>query len=291
MQGMENSVQQSLDLAQGSAQQAVNMVVALVSTWGLKVIGAIAVLIIGRWVAGAFRSKVRGSIEKSKVDSTLAPFFSSAVYYLIITVVVIAVLNLFGVETTSLIAVLGAAGLAVGLAMQGTLSNFAAGVMLLVFRPFRPGDYVNAGGNAGTVVEIGIFTTIMNTIDNVQVIVPNSAVFGQTIMNYSANPLRRNDLVIGVSYGDDLGKALEVIQKTLNADSRVLEDPQAVVAVSELGDSSVNFVVRPWCKKEDYWPLRFDLTRQIKENLEAAGCSIPFPQRDVHIIGSEASAA
>jgi small conductance mechanosensitive channel len=288
---MENSVEQSLDLAQGSAQQAVNMVVALVSSWGLQVIGAIAVLIIGRWVAGAFRNKVRSSIEKSKVDSTLAPFFSSAVYYLVITVVVIAVLNLFGVETTSLIAVLGAAGLAVGLAMQGTLSNFAAGVMLLVFRPFRPGDYVNAGGTAGTVAEIGIFTTVMNTPDNVQIIVPNSAVFGQTILNYSANALRRNDLVIGVSYGDDLGKALEAIQKTLSADSRVLADPQAVVAVSELGDSSVNFVVRPWCKKEDYWALRFDLTRKIKENLEAAGCSIPFPQRDLHIIGSEASAA
>jgi len=204
-------------------------------------------------------------------------------YYVVLAVVVIAVLNLFGVQTTSLIAVLGAAGLAVGLALQGTLSNFAAGVMLLVFRPFRIGDYVDIAGTAGSVVEIGLFTVALNTPDNVRIIVPNSSVYGQTISNYAANPTRRNDLVIGIAYGDDIGKAISTIEAVLAADARVLKDPAPVVATSELADSSVNIVVRPWCTKEDYWGLRFDLTRKIKEELEAAGCSIPFPQRDVHL--------
>jgi small conductance mechanosensitive channel len=197
--------------------------------------------------------------------------------------VVIAVLSLFGIETTSLIAVLGAAGLAVGLALQGTLSNFASGVMLLLFRPFKVGDYVEIAGEGGSVQEIGIFSTQLHTPDNVKIAIPNSAVYGQTIKNYSANDTRRNDLVIGISYDDDIARAVETIQRILAADSRVLEDPEPVVAVADLADSSVNLVVRPWCAGSDYWPLRFDLTRQIKEELEAAGCSIPYPQRDVHL--------
>ena len=169
------------------------------------------------------------------------------------------------------------------LALQGTLSNFSAGVMLLIFRPFRVGDFVDAAGVAGSVKEIGVFTTTMASGDNVNIIVPNSAIFGATIKNFSTNDTRRNDLVIGVSYDDDLQVAADTIQRVLAADDRVLRDPAPTIAVSELGDSSVNFVVRPWCKKEDYWGLRFDLTRQLKEQLEAAGCSIPFPQQDVHM--------
>jgi len=156
-------------------------------------------------------------------------------------------------------------------------------VMLLMFRPFRVGDYVDIAGTAGSVVEIGLFTVALNTPDNVRIIVPNSSVYGQTISNYAANPTRRNDLVIGIAYGDDIGVAIATIEKILADDARVLKDPAPVVATSELGDSSVNIVVRPWCTKEDYWPLHFDLTRRIKEGLEAAGCSIPFPQRDVHL--------
>jgi small conductance mechanosensitive channel len=280
---MEESTQEALGMAQASAQEAANMVVTLVSTWGLQVIGALAVLIIGRWIAGRIRKGVGRALEKTGTDATLVPFFSSFAYYIVIAVVVIAVLNLFGVQTTSLIAVLGAAGLAVGLALQGTLSNFAAGVMLLGFRPFRVGDYVDIAGTAGSVSEIGLFTVTLNTPDNVRIIVPNSAVYGQTISNYAANATRRNDLLIGISYGDDISKAISTIEGILAADSRVLKDPAPVVATSELADSSVNIVVRPWCAKEDYWALRFDLTRQIKEGLEAAGCSIPFPQRDVHL--------
>jgi len=257
--------------------------IQLLSTWGLQVLGALAVLVIGRWVAGKLRKGTARALERTKTDATLVPFLSAIVYYLALAVVLIAVLGLFGIETTSLIAVLGAAGLAVGLALQGTLSNFSSGVMLLVFRPFRAGDYVVVGGTAGTVQEVGIFTTVLHTPDNVRIIVPNSAIYGSTITNYSANETRRNDLVVGVSYGDDLALAQKTIESVLASDSRVLEDPAPVVAVSELGDSSVNFVVRPWCQASDYWALRFDLTRRLKEELEQAGCSIPFPQRDVHV--------
>lgn len=284
---MEESAQEALNMAQTSAQEAANIVITLISSWGLRVLGALAVLIIGRWIAGRIRSGVRRGLEKAQADKALVPFFSSMAYYVVIAVTLIAVLNLFGIETTSLIAVLGAAGLAVGLALQGTLSNFAAGVMLLVFRPFRIGDYVDIAGTAGSAIEIGLFTVTLDTPDNVRIIVPNSTVFGQTIKNYAANETRRNDLVVGISYDDDIGKAISTIEKILTADARVLKDPAPVVATSELGDSSVNLVVRPWCSKEDYWTLRFDLTRRIKEGLEAAGCSIPFPQQDVHLFRAQ----
>jgi small conductance mechanosensitive channel len=274
------------------ASGLLNTVSGLISTWGLKVVGAIAVLIIGTMVAKVIRNAVRRGLERSELDDTLVPFITKMVYYLLLAFVVLAVLNLFGIQTTSFIAVLGAAGLAVGLALQGTLSNFSAGVMLLVFRPFQVGDFIDAGGTAGSVIEIGIFSTTLHSPDNVRIIVPNSAVYGQTIKNFSANDTRRNDMVVGVSYDDDLNKAAEVINRVLAADSRVLKDPEPTVAVSEMADSSVNFVVRPWCKKEDYWGLRFDLTKALKEELEAAGCSIPYPQQDVYmhqVAGSSAA--
>jgi small conductance mechanosensitive channel len=266
-----------------NAQDLVQTIVTVVSTWGLRVIGAIAVLIVGRIVAGSLRRATRRALERAELDAVLVPFFANAVYYLTLIAVVIAVLGLFGIETTSLIAVLGAAGLAVGLALQGTLSNFAAGVMLLIFRPFKVGDYVEVAGAAGSVQEVGIFSTVLHTPDNVRITIPNSSVYGDTIKNYSANDTRRNDLVIGISYGDDIARAIEIVGGILSADSRVLDDPEATVAVAELADSSVNLVVRPWCAGADYWPLRFDLTRKLKEELEAAGCSIPYPQRDVHL--------
>jgi len=206
-----------------------------------------------------------------------------------VAVVLIAVLNLFGIETTSLVAVLGAAGLAIGLALQGTLSNFSAGVMLLVFRPIKIGDYVEIAGHGGTVKEIGVFVTELATPDNVKIIIPNSSVFGDTIKNYSANDTRRIDLVMGISYDDDIAKAIDTINQVLGKESRLLSEPAPTVAVAELGDSSVNLVVRPWCAGSDYWPTRFDLTRALKEELEAAGCSIPYPQRDVHMIAEKAS--
>jgi small conductance mechanosensitive channel len=267
-----------------STEQLIETTLTLVSTWGLQVIGAIAVLIVGRWIAGLLRRAVTRGLERARVDATLVPFLAGMTYYLALAVVLIAVLGLFGIETTSLVAVVGAAGLAVGLAMQGTLANFSSGVMLLVFRPFGKGDFVEVAGVKGSVQQIGIFTTTLSTPDNVCIIVPNSAVSGAIISNYSANDTRRNDMVFGVSYVDDLANAEDAIRRVLAADSRVLKDPEPVVAVAELADSSVNFVVRPWCGKDDYWPLRFDLTRRIKDELESSGCSIPFPQRDLHIV-------
>jgi small conductance mechanosensitive channel len=270
--------------AQETAQEAISSAIDLISTWGLQVIGAIAVLIIGRWLAGMVRKGVRHSMEKGKVDASLVPFVSSMAYYGVLTIVIIAVLNLFGIQTTSLIAILGAAGLAIGLALQGTLSNFSAGTMLLLFRPIRVGDYVDIGGVAGTTEEIGVFTTTLNTPDNVRVIVPNANIYGSVIKNFSANETRRVDLVMGISYGDDIGKAIAAITEIVQRDERVLTDPAPTIAVAELADSSVNLVVRPWCQGTDYWPLRYDLMRALKEGLEAAGCSIPFPQQDLHVI-------
>lgn len=275
----------------GTLDSVVEASAGLVSTWGLNVIGAIGVLIVGRWVAGIVRKTARKGLEKGNVDAALIPFLSGMAYYVVLAVVLIAVLNLFGIQTTSLIAVLGAAGLAVGLALQGTLSNFAAGTMLLLFRPFRPGNFVEVAGVAGTVAEIGIFTTVLNTGDNIRILVPNASIYGDTIKNYSANETRRVDMVMGISYDDDIGRAIEVINRVVANDKRVLADPAPTVAAAELGDSSVNIVVRPWCQGADYWGLKFDLTRELKEQLEAAGCSIPFPQRDVHVIQEGGAAA
>ena len=266
----------------------VEELVALVSAWGLRVIGALALLVVGRIVAGSLRSGARRTMERRELDAALIPFLSGIVYYLVVAVVLIAVLGLFGIETTSLVAVLGAAGLAVGLALQGTLSNFAAGVMLLVFRPFRPGDYVETAGTAGSVKEIGIFTTTLATPDNVKVIVPNSAAFAGNISNYSAYGTRRNDLVIGISYDDSIGTAIETIERIVSSDERVLKDPAPLVAVGGLGDSSVDLIVRPWSRTSDYWDVYWDVTEQVKRTFDAEGVSIPFPQRDVHLIPAPA---
>lgn len=268
----------------------IEAVVNLITTWGLRVVGAIALLIIGRMVASAIRKGVSRSLVRGKVDDTLVPFFSSMAYYLALTIVIIAMLGVFGIPTASFVAVLGAAGLAVGLALQGTLSNFSAGVMLLMFRPFRVGQLVDAGGTLGVVTEIGIFSTSMNSLDNKQIIIPNAQVYGQTLTIYDGNDTRRVDMMVGIGYGDNIGVAIDTINKIIAADARVLKDPAPTVAVFAMGESSVDLVVRPWCKTEDYWKVCWDLTRQFKEGLEAAGCSIPFPQRDVHMIREEDAA-
>lgn len=268
---------------QAYIQELLTTATAWVTEWGLEVLGALVVLVLGRLAAGWVRRGIGTMLTRGKVDQTLVPFLSGIAYYGVIAMVLVAVLGMIGVQTASLIAVLGAAGLAVGLALQGTLSSFAGGVMLLVFRPFRVGDYVEAGGAAGSVQSVGLFSTTFHTPDNVRIIVPNSRIYGDIVKNYAANDTRRNDMVVGISYDDDIGVAIETIREILRGDDRVLAEPAPVVAVSELGDSSVNLVVRPWCKREDYWALRFDMMRALKERLETAGCSIPFPQRDVHL--------
>ena len=252
----------------------------------LNLLAAAAIFIIGRWVARLIAGLVTKMMNKAKVDPALSKFVKSLLYNIILVFVIIAALGRLGVQTGSFIAIIGAAGLAVGLALGGTLSNFASGVLLIIFKPFTVGDFIEAGGAMGSVKEIQIFNTILSSPDNKKVIIPNAQVTGGNIVNYSANGTRRVDLVIGVSYEDDLKKARQVIESVLKVDSRILPDPAYTVAVSELGDSSVNFVVRPWVNSDDYWAVYFDLTEKIKVTLEENGLSIPFPQRDVHLFNA-----
>jgi len=269
---------------QDKISEVYRAVVETIATYGLDVLGAIVILIVGMMFAGwAQRATLRGLSKINRLDETLRVFFGSIVKYTIIIFVLLAVLNQFGVQTTSLIAVLGAAGLAIGLAVQGTLSNVAAGVMLLIFRPFKVGDAIDAGGQSGTVRELGLFLTELTTPDNVRISVPNASIWGSAIKNYSANPTRRVDLVVGIAYGDDIDKAIASIKAVIEGDARSHKDPAPLVAVVELADSSVNLVIRVWCASGDYWPLRFDLNKAIKERLDADGITIPFPQREIHM--------
>lgn len=255
---------------------------ALVETYLAPFVGGVLVLAAG-WMLSGILSRWVGKVlrRSERVDVTLALFFQSLVRYLILVVTVIAVLELFGVETTSLIAVLGAASLAIGLALQGTLQNLAAGVMLILFRPFKVGDFVEAGGQTGTVKSINLFTTEMATGDNVQIIAPNSSIWGTAVRNFSFHDTRRVDLVFGISYDDDIGKAIQTIRGVAEGDERGLKDPALFLAVTNLGDSSVDLTLRIWCKAPDYWALRFDLLRQVKEALDAEGISIPYPHMQV----------
>lgn len=252
-------------------------------SYGLQIVGSIAIFIIGRIVIGFLIGIFRRLMNKSKMDVTLSKFLLSIVRIALLTVLIIIILDNLGIQTTSFVAILGAAGLAVGFALQGSLGNFASGVMIIIFRPFKAGDFVEAGGVSGSVEEITIFNTIMKTPDNKMVIVPNSKVTGESIVNYSAMDTRRVDLVFGIGYDDDIRKAKETLEQILREDSRILDDPAPVVAVSELGDSSVNFVARPWVKTADYWAVYFDVTEKVKLTFDEKGISIPFPQNDVHL--------
>lgn len=275
-----------------SAGEVWALVVGLVTTYGLSVVGAIVILIVGFMVAGWVKRSVNSSLTKvEKVDETLRGFFSSLAYYAVVIFTIIAVLSQFGVETTSFIAIVGAAGLAIGLALQGTLSSVAAGVMLLLFRPFKVGDYVEGGGLAGTVKNVTLFVTEMATPDNVQIIVPNAQIWGSPIKNYSFHATRRVDIAIGIAYEDEIDKALAAIVDESKKDSRVMADPAPMAAVTDLGDSSVNFAVRVWCNAADYWDLKFALTKNLKNRLDSEGITIPYPQRTVHTVASAAAAA
>ncbi|WP_212747657.1 mechanosensitive ion channel family protein [Fodinibius saliphilus] len=252
--------------------------------YGLKVVGAIFVLVVGWIVAGWLSKKVQRQCESSEtIDDTLTPLLAKVTKILGLTVVVIFVLNMVGIQTASLVAVLGAAGLAAGLAWQGTLSDIAAGVMLLVMRPFNVGDSIEVDGTSGTVEEIGVVMTKVNTFDNVAIVMPNSNVWGSNIKNMSANDKRRIDLVIGFGYDDDIDHAIETIKNILDNEDRILEEPEPKVAVSELGGSSVNLMVRPWAKQEDFWSLKYDLIKRIKERFDEEGISFPYPSKDVYL--------
>jgi small conductance mechanosensitive channel len=258
----------------------------LIAVYGLKVVAAILILVIGRFVAILLKKVIQKLLKRGNVEDTLISFIASLSYVAMMAFIIIAALGQLGIQTASFVAVLGAAGLAVGLALQGSLSNFAAGVMMIIFKPFKAGDFIEAGGSAGVVEEIGIFTTVLKTPDNKKVIIPNSGVTGGNIVNYSAKEQRRVDIVAGVSYSDDLDKVRRVLEQILGEDERILKDPAPLIGLLELGDSSVNFTVRSWVKSEDYWGVFFDTQEKIKKRFDAEGISIPFPQRDVHLFQS-----
>lgn len=265
------------------SKEQMEQLIVVVTDYGLRIVAALLILIIGKWLAGWIRRLARQAMERSKVDEVLVGFLGNILYYLLIVAVLITAVSQLGVQTTSFIAVLGAAGLAVGLALQGSLANFASGVLIILFRPFKVGDFVEAGGVSGAVDEIGILMTHMHTFDNKALVIPNSQVMGTHIINYTARDTRRCDMVFGISYSDDIDKAKEVFAEVIAGDERCLQEPAPNIAVSELGDSSVNFLVRPWVKTEDYWPVYWSMQEKMKKRLEAAGITIPFPQRDVHL--------
>jgi small conductance mechanosensitive channel len=251
---------------------------------GLNLLAAVVIFYVGRAIARMLTKGVRRLMNSQSVDPILVSFVTSLVQWGLMAFVIIAAITKLGVQTASLVALIGAAGLAVGLAMQGSLANFAAGVLIVLFRPYRVGDWVEAAGVSGSVLQVQVLTTILQTPDNKQIIIPNGQIMDNIITNYNANPTRRVDLVIGVSYSDDLDKVRSTITELVNADSRILKVPECQIAVSELGESSVDFVVRPWVNSADYWEVKFAVTEAIKKRFDKEGISIPFPQRDVHII-------
>lgn len=251
--------------------------------WGPPLVSAIAVFILGRMISRVMSGMIVRGSRRAKIDETLARFLGNLAYIMMLTAVCIASLGCLGVDTTSLSAVLAAAGFAVGMALQGSLGNVAAGVLLVFFKPFKVGDLIDVGGTLGKVVEIQIFNTILLSPDNVRIIFPNSSITGGTIRNMSAEPIRRVDLVIGCSYNDDLRAIRAFLEEVVKTDSRILLDPAPVVAVSELAESSVNFVVRPWVASADYASVKFALTEKIKLGFDERGLTIPFPSRDVFI--------
>ena len=262
----------------------------VVAVWGLKVIAAVAIFIIGRWIAKLIRRIVRRVMEKAEVEPIIIGFVSSMAYIALLAFVVIAALGQLGIQTTSFIAILGAAGLAIGLALQGSLANFAAGFLMIIFRPFKVGDFIEGAGVAGVVQNIQIFTTTLNTPDNKTIIIPNAKLSGDNIINYSAQETRRVDMTVGVAYDADLAHVKNVLNDIIGKDERILADPEPQVAVAELADNSVNFVVRVWTNTADYWGVMFDTTETIKNRFDKEGIGIPFPQRDIHIVSGGAVA-
>jgi small conductance mechanosensitive channel len=261
-------------------------IMAMVQGFGLRLIYAVLVIVIGLWIAKEITSAVKKTMNKRGFDPSLQPFLGGIIDTLLKVMVCISAISMLGVQMTSFVAILGAAGLAVGMALSGTLSNFAGGVMILIFKPFKAGDFIEAQGHMGTVSEIQIFHTILKTPDNKTIIIPNDGLSTGSMTNFSTEPQRRVDMTFGIGYGDDTAKAREVMMGLINADDRILKDPEPFVAVSELADSSVNFVVRVWCNAADYWGIYFDMQEKIYNTFNTEGLNIPFPQMDVHVHNS-----
>ena len=255
----------------------------LLTQWGTSIVLALVIFYVGRWVVNRITNLMTSIAAKRDMDETLVNFLVSIGHWVGLLFVVIASLSQLGIDTTSLVALLGAAGLAIGLSLQGSLANFAAGVMIVVFKPFKKGDFVDAGGAMGSVDKITIFTTVLTTPDNKEIIVPNGGIIGGNIINFSARDTRRVDMVFGIGYGDDIKKAKALLEEIIKADDRILAEPAPVVALGELADSSVNFLVRPWVNASDYWAVLWDTNETVKQRFDEEGISIPFPQMDVHM--------
>jgi small conductance mechanosensitive channel len=272
-------------------EQLTEMAIQWAATSGISIVTALLVFIFGLWGARILRGTLRKILTRKEIEPTLVKFGTSLIYAILVIFVVTAALNNLGIQTTSIIAVLGAAGLAVGLALQDSLSNFAAGVLILIFHPFRVGDYIEGAGVSGTVVELGIFVTHLKTPDNKAIFVPNGKLAGDNLINYTINDTRRMDLVVGVGYGDDIRLVEKTLREILDEDKRVLSDPAPMVFVLELADSSVNFAVRPWVPTAQYWDIYFEIFGKIKTRLDEKGIEIPFPQRVVHHTSEQPEAA
>jgi len=274
---------QKINTEQIDISRYVDIVTTYMSEYSLKIVAAVLIFVVGKWALRKITSISKKLMEKAKVDQTLVEFAESLIYFALLLMVILASLNALGVNTTSFIAVFGAAGLAVGLALQGSLANIGAAVLIIVFRPFKVGDFIEAGGATGTVDDINLFSTIISPIDNRTIIVPNSAIVSGNITNFSNKEKRRIDHIFGIGYNDDLKLAKEILSDILNSDERILREPAPFVAVSELADSSVNFVTRAWVKSEDYWDVHFDLLEKVKLTFDEKGISIPYPQMDLHL--------
>jgi len=256
--------------------------------WGIDLVLALTIFIAGRWLARAISKMVKRLMKKAGVDEILTSFIGNMLYFSLLIVVMIAALDKLGVNTSSILAIFAAAGLAVGLALKDSLSNFAAGVMLVMFKPFKAGDFIEAGGTTGVVEKLRIFSTVMRTGDNREITIPNSFIYGGTIINYSARDTRRIDLIFSIGYGDNIRQAKALIEEAMSEDERILKDPTPVILLMELGDSSVDLAARPWVNSSDYWVVRGDLMERVKEKFDANGISIPYPQQDLHLYKADA---
>ena len=263
--------------------EIINSITQIAADFGLRVLYAVLIIIVGRWVVKLLLKIIKAALEKTTVEETVRIFVANLLNTLLMVIIFIAAINQLGIETTSIIAMLGAAGLAIGLALQGSLANFAAGILIVIFRPYNVGDYIEAGSAAGTVLDIQIFSTVLKTPDNKVVVVPNGTIMDSSIINYTGQATRRVDIVASCGYEDDIDKVKDILKDILNQDERILEEPEPRIAVSELADNSINFIVRPWVNSSDVLSVKYSILEQIKKRFDEEGISIPYPQRDVHI--------
>ena len=263
--------------------EIINSITQIAADFGLRVLYAVLIIVIGRWVVKLLLKIIKAALEKTTVEETVRIFAVNLLNTLLLVIIFIAAINQLGIETTSIIAMLGAAGLAIGLSLQGALANFAAGILIVIFKPYKVGDYIEAGSAAGTVLDIQIFSTVLKTPDNKIVIVPNGTIMKDSVVNYTDQATRRVDIVASCGYEDDIDKVKEILKDILNQEDRILAEPEPRIAVSELADNSVNFIVRPWVNSSDVLSVKYSILEQIKKRFDEEGISIPYPQRDVHI--------